>query len=80
MVARYYLLVLDTVYLSFLKIMLGVKQQTTSVPIYEYTGRYPLFIKQKKSCAEILDSIDFHASNLLFENRVELAGVCRFYR
>ena len=32
------------------------------------------------SCAEILDSLDFHAYNLLFENRVQLAGVSRFYR
>ena len=36
----------ETVYLSFLKNMLGVKQQTTSVTIYGATGRYPLFLKQ----------------------------------
>ena len=35
------------VHLSFLKNMLGFKQQTTSVTIYEDTGRYPLFLKQQ---------------------------------
>ena len=34
----------ETVHLSFLKNMLGVKQQTTSVTIYGDTGRYPLFL------------------------------------
>ena len=37
----------ETVHLSFLKNMLGVKQQTTSVTIYGDTGRYPLFLKQQ---------------------------------
>ena len=37
----------DTIHLSFLKNMLGVKQQTTSVTIYGDTGRYPLFLKQQ---------------------------------
>ena len=37
----------EMVHLSFLKNMLGVKQQATSVTIYEDTGRYPLFLKQK---------------------------------
>ena len=37
----------ETVHLSFLKNMLEVKQQTTSVTIYGYTGRYPLFLKQQ---------------------------------
>ena len=37
----------DTVHLSFLKNMLGVKQQTTSVTIYGDTGRYPVFLKQQ---------------------------------
>ena len=36
----------ETVHLSFLKNMLGVKQPTTSVTIYGDTGRYPLFLKQ----------------------------------
>ena len=36
----------ETVHLSFLKNMLGIKQ-TTSVTIYEDTGRYPLFLKQQ---------------------------------
>ena len=36
-----------TVHLAFLKNMLGVKQQTTSVSIYGDTGRYPLFLKQQ---------------------------------
>ena len=31
----------ETVHLSFLKNLLGVKQQTTSVTIYGDTGRYP---------------------------------------
>ena len=34
------------VHLSFLKNMLGVQQQTTSVTIYGDTDRYPLFLKQ----------------------------------
>ena len=34
-------------HLSFLKNMLGVKQQTTSVTIYGDTGRYPLFLNNK---------------------------------
>ena len=37
----------ETVHLSFLKNILGVKQQTTSVTIYEDTGRYLLFLKQQ---------------------------------
>ena len=37
----------ETVHLSFLKNMLGVKQQTTSATIYGDTGRYPLFLKQQ---------------------------------
>ena len=37
----------EMVHLSFLKNMLGIKQQTTSVAIYEDTGRYPLFVKQQ---------------------------------
>ena len=37
----------ETVHLSFLKNMLGVKQQTTSVTIYGDTGRYLLFLKQQ---------------------------------
>ena len=37
----------EMVHLSFLKNMLGVKQQTTSVTIYGDTGRYPLFLKQQ---------------------------------
>ena len=37
----------EMVHLSFLKNMLGVKQQTTSVIIYGDTGRYPLFLKQQ---------------------------------
>ena len=37
----------ETVHLQFLKKMLGVKQQTTSVTIYGDTGRYPLFLKQQ---------------------------------
>ena len=37
----------ETAHLSFLKNMLGVKQQTTSVTIYGDTGRYPLFLKQQ---------------------------------
>ena len=37
----------EMVHLSFLKNMLGVKQQTTSVAIYGDTGRYPLFVKQQ---------------------------------
>ena len=37
----------ETVHLSFLKNMLGVKQQTTSVTIYGDTGSYPLFLKQQ---------------------------------
>ena len=36
----------ETVHLSFLKNMLGVKQQNTSVTINGDTGRYPLFLKQ----------------------------------
>ena len=35
----------EMVHLSFLKNMLGVKQQATSVTIYGDTGRYPLFLK-----------------------------------
>ena len=34
-------------FLPYLKNMLGVKQQTTSVTIYGDTGRYPLFLKQQ---------------------------------
>ena len=37
----------ETVHLSFLKNMFGVKHQTTSVTIYGDTGRYPLFLKQQ---------------------------------
>ena len=37
----------ETVHLSFLKDMLGVKQQTTSVTIYGDTRRYPPFLKQQ---------------------------------
>ena len=37
----------ETVHLSFLENVLGVKQQTTSVTIYGDTGRYPLFFKQQ---------------------------------
>ena len=37
----------EMVNLSFLKNMLGVKQQTTSVTIYGDTGRYPLFLIQQ---------------------------------
>ena len=37
----------EMVHLSFWKNMLGVKQQATSVTIYEDTGRYPLFLKQQ---------------------------------
>ena len=37
----------ETVHFSFLKNMLGVEQQTTSVTIYGDTGRYPLFLKQQ---------------------------------
>ena len=37
----------EMVHLSFLKNMLGVKQQATSVTIYGDTGRYPLFLKQQ---------------------------------
>ena len=37
----------ETVHLSFLKNMLGVKQQTTSVTIYGDMGRYPLILKQQ---------------------------------
>ena len=37
----------EMVNLSFLKNMLGVKQQTTSVTIYGDTGRHPLFLKQQ---------------------------------
>ena len=37
----------EMVHYSFLKNMLGVKQQTTSVTIYGDTGRYPLFLKQQ---------------------------------
>ena len=37
----------ETVHLSFLKNMLGVKQQTTSVTIYGDTGKYPHFLKQQ---------------------------------
>ena len=37
----------ETVHLSFLKNMLGVKQQTTSVVICGDTGRYTLFFKQQ---------------------------------
>ena len=51
----------ETFHLSFLKTMLGVKQQTTSVIIYGDTGRYPLFLKQEKSSFEILDSLDLLA-------------------
>ena len=40
------ILVFETVHLSFLKNMLGVKQATTSVTIYGDTGKYPLFLKQ----------------------------------
>ena len=36
----------EMVHLSFLKNMLGVKQQTTSVTIYGDIGRHPLFLKQ----------------------------------
>ena len=39
--------VIEMVHLSFLKNMLGVKEQTTSVTIYEDTGRYPHFLKQQ---------------------------------
>ena len=37
----------EMVHLSFLKNMLGVKQQVTAVTIYGDTGRYPLFLKQQ---------------------------------
>ena len=37
----------EMVHLSFFKNMLGVKQQTTSVSIYEDTGRYLLFLNNK---------------------------------
>ena len=37
----------EMVHLSFLKNMLGVKQQATSVTIYGDAGRYPLFLKQQ---------------------------------
>ena len=37
----------EMVHLSFLKNMLGVKQNTTSVAIYGDTERYPLFVKQQ---------------------------------
>ena len=36
-----------TAYGTYVKNMLGVKQQTTSVTIYGDTGRYPLFLKQQ---------------------------------
>ena len=56
MVARYYLLVKKYVtliwfHLSFLKHMLGGKQQTTSVTIYGDTGRYPLFFFKQQILA-----------------------------
>ena len=37
----------EMVHLSFLKNMLGVKQQATSATIYGHTRRYPLFLKQQ---------------------------------
>ena len=37
----------ETVHLSFLNNMLGVKQQTTSATIYGDIGRYSLFLKQQ---------------------------------
>ena len=37
----------EMVHLSFIKTMLGVKQQITSVATYGDTGRYPLFLKQQ---------------------------------
>ena len=37
----------ETVHLSFLKNMVGVKQQATSETIYGDTERYPLFLKQQ---------------------------------
>ena len=37
----------EKVHLSFLKNMLGVKQQTSDVTVYGDTGRYPLYIKQQ---------------------------------
>ena len=37
----------ERVHLSFLRNMLGVNQQTTSVTIYGDTGRYPHFLKQQ---------------------------------
>ena len=37
----------ETVHLSFLKNMLRVKQQTTSVTIYGDTKRHPLFLNNK---------------------------------
>ena len=37
----------EMVQLSFLKNMLGVKRQTTSVAIYGDTGMYSLFVKQQ---------------------------------
>ena len=51
----------ETVHLSFLKNMLGVKQQATSVTIYGDTGRYPLFLKQQILALKILDSLDLLA-------------------
>ena len=50
----------ETFHLSFLKNMLGVKQQTTSVTIYGDTGRYPncscflIFFTNIQICAILL--------------------------
>ena len=51
----------ETVHLSFLKNMLGVKQQTTSVTIYGgYRKVFSLF-KTTNSSFEILNSLDLVA-------------------
>ena len=65
----------ETVHLSFLKNMLGVKQQTTSVTIWGYRKVSSLF-KTTNSSFEILDSLDLLAYKVLFESRVQqLTGV-----
>lgn len=56
---------IERVHLKFLKQMLEVKTQTSSVPIYGELGRVPLLIKRKERFLKYWLKVKFSPNTLL---------------
>lgn len=63
---------LEKIQLKFLKNMLGVRYQTSTVAVLADTGRFPLFVRQQVSAIKYLDRLNSNTCPLLVRKCFEI--------